>query len=273
MIYKNDIYFGGKWLSEFGGFITDAPKFEVAERDCEVIEIPGRSGDIILDNHRYKNVPFERNVAFRKMLGQTQREQIDCVIDWLAYLQSDYYEFRDTFHPGLVTKAKLTNLGALLRESLRLSSLPLQFSRVPYWYDDSGQIEQVVDLSGGGTITATFENPNKLTAKPIYRLYCPWRGSDFSGQYIKFKVNGSDYYNYANINYTSDYTTTGYNCFVIDCENLFIGRMNTRTGLRDARVANFPPDFVQGTNTVEFLLGNISSQYAKLTVQANWRRL
>ena len=52
----HNFYFGGKWLSYFGGRITQAPQHEIPVRDVSTVEIPCRDGDVLLDNGRWQNV-------------------------------------------------------------------------------------------------------------------------------------------------------------------------------------------------------------------------
>lgn len=119
-----DLYYGGHWLSEFGGRLTQLPQIEIAEYDCELIEIPGRSGDIVLDNKRYKNVPFSREIRLANKERLPTRQQIDRFIKWIAYLRG-YQEFRDTQHPNCFTQAVLQNTNEVVRELPRLTKTTL----------------------------------------------------------------------------------------------------------------------------------------------------
>lgn len=48
--------FNGRNSSEFGLFITGEAVYDAAAYDYEFVDIPGRSGDLILDNGRFQNI-------------------------------------------------------------------------------------------------------------------------------------------------------------------------------------------------------------------------
>lgn len=270
MIFKHEFKFGEHWLSEFGGFLEGNPQYETAERDGELVEIAGKSGDIYIDNKRYKNVPFERKVWLCNKTSLPMSIFVNLARDWLASAVG-YKEFRDTYNPDCVTWAKVEKVGDVIICSRRLASFNVQFSRVPFWYSDDGQIEQDINLSKYNYNDIEFINPMSQDAAPVFRLYCPWTGSDFNGQFINLTVNGTQI-NYGGINYTSRFST-GLNCFVIDCEKKQVELIGTDSGNYKAYDKDLPPNLKSGVNVINFEVGNTSSEYAKLTVQPNWRRL
>ena len=48
--------FNGLDSGDYGIFLTSPPKFALAERDVTTESVPGRNGDLVNDNGRYKNV-------------------------------------------------------------------------------------------------------------------------------------------------------------------------------------------------------------------------
>lgn len=72
----HNFYFGGKWLSYFGGRITQAPQHEIPVRDVSTVEIPCRDGDVLLDNGRWKNVEFEREISFCRIYPNCQQSTL-----------------------------------------------------------------------------------------------------------------------------------------------------------------------------------------------------
>ena len=47
----------------YGIIMTAPPDHVIAERDIERKEVPGRSGDVIIDNGRYKNITVKYSCA------------------------------------------------------------------------------------------------------------------------------------------------------------------------------------------------------------------
>ena len=160
----HDFTFNGVSLRSLGGRITEAPFHTVASRDVEQVKIYGQSGDEVIDNQSYNNVPFTVKIAFLTYkTSQTANDIARAVIDWLAPLQGAYYTYTDTWNTGYFTKARLTNFDEVKRELRTLLTATLKFSRVPFWYNNSGTTAVTQDSSGNVTLT----NPEIYSAEPI----------------------------------------------------------------------------------------------------------
>ena len=161
-----DFKFGKYWLSELGATSAEEPPVEIAQRDVTFVKIPGKNGDDCIDNHRYGNVEMKRKIA---MIGDADGKA-KALIRHLAYLQG-YQEFEDTDHPGMVTRAALTNFSTAQRRLRTLRTAGLVFTREPFWYLKSGLEEITLDmlqLTGSGV---TLNNPYPGEAEPIIRFY------------------------------------------------------------------------------------------------------
>ena len=57
---NNVIVFNGKMLSDFDVFYDGTESFGIPEKDISFYSVPGKNGDLIISNGRYKNktVPF-----------------------------------------------------------------------------------------------------------------------------------------------------------------------------------------------------------------------
>ena len=157
--------FNGVSLSSLGGRITEAPFHTVASRDVEQVKIYGQSGDEVIDNQSYNNVPFTVKIAFLPYkTSQTANDIARAVIDWLAPLQGAYYTYTDSWNSGYFTKARLTNFDEVKRELRTLLTATLKFSRVPYWYSNSGT--QGITFNNQGL----FVNPEIYPSEPVLNL-------------------------------------------------------------------------------------------------------
>lgn len=160
-----DFTYNGVTLSSFGGRILQKPSHTVARRNIDRVKIYGQSGDEIIDNESYDNVDFSLKVCFLPHLtAYTAQELSQRVINWLAPLQNSYYVYRDTYNPGYFTKAVLTNFDEVVRELLTLLTATLKFTRVPFWYADSGSTSVTFTDQG------YFVNPEIYSAEPIFDL-------------------------------------------------------------------------------------------------------
>ncbi len=168
--------FNGVSLRSLGGRITEAPFHTVASRDVEQVKIYGQSGDEVIDNQSYNNVPFTVKIAFLPYktvkiaflpykTAQTANDIARAVIDWLAPLQGAYYTYTDSWNPGYFTKARLTNFDEVKRELRTLLTATLKFSRVPFWYSNSGAVA-ITTTNGRLTLT----NPEAYAAEPVIKI-------------------------------------------------------------------------------------------------------
>ena len=158
--------FNGVSLSSLSGRITEAPFHTVASRDVEQVKIYGQSGDEVIDNKSYNNVPFSVKIAFLPYkTAQTANDIARAVIDWLAPLQGAYYTYTDSWNDGYFTKARLTNFDEVKRELRTLLTATLKFSREPYWYSYRGAVA-ITTTNGRLTLT----NPEAYAAEPVIKI-------------------------------------------------------------------------------------------------------
>lgn len=264
---KEDFKFGDKWLSHFGGVITQSSPIDIATRNITLKEIPGRSGSECIDNGFYNNVEFTRNIGFinRKPNLQIMPEQL--FVDWLAYKQNGYYEFEDTNHPGFVTYAVLTNFGDIQKQLRRIHTATLNFSRVPFWYLKSG-LEPVIEEDHSTFLYAGLKlyNPFPEAAQPIIKVKMYSETTTINTTSFKLYINNNRY-SFVNIPYSSIYDT-----LFIDCEKKQSCVINNSTGEIYKYVdVPIPASLPQGSNNMS--LATEWSQWGGIEVIPRWRRL
>ena len=83
---KKSLNFGGINSADYGVWITGSGTFSSPERDVEYVSVPGRNGDLIIDNNRWNNieVTYPANIqsdfdtkiqAFRAAMGRKRGYQ------------------------------------------------------------------------------------------------------------------------------------------------------------------------------------------------------
>ena len=60
----NNFYFNGYYSYEMGSIVEEKSICGGPQPDFELIPVPGRDGDVILDHNRYKNVEVSYTVSF-----------------------------------------------------------------------------------------------------------------------------------------------------------------------------------------------------------------
>ena len=257
----HDFSFNGISLRSLGGRITEAPFHTVASRDVDQVKIYGQSGDEVIDNQSYNNVSFSVKIAFLTYkTAMTANDIARAVIDWLAPLQGAYYTYTDSWNEGYFTKARLTNFDEVKRELRTLLTATLKFSRVPFWYSNSGltPVEFV-----NGNADNVLHNPESYDAEPIYQFI----SARTSGDTVNVTVNGQTG---SALLSDSDYPRNTIYCF----DNVRRQFYFEAAGQKHYLSAVLLPDLQPGDNTIRFNLnGSLTTGSFSLMVIPNWRRL
>lgn len=120
------IIFNGRSSTEFGIEVEHLPDYDTPERDYDIIHVPGRNGDLVIDTGSFKNTSrkYQISVATR---GEAFYEKIKPIVEWL-HSSSGYARLEDTYEPD--------------------------YYRLAY-YRESNTIDNLFDDAGRATITFT----------------------------------------------------------------------------------------------------------------------
>lgn len=251
----HNFYFGDKWLSYFGGRITKAPQHEIPVRDVSTVEIPYRDGDILLDNGRWQNVDFEREICFLPYLSELSAKQLArAVIEWLT-LSQGYQKYKDTYNPGYFTEAYISNSDDIVRELPSLLTTKIKFNRKPWWYSELGQ--QTIDFEVNKPIV--LHNPEKYESLPTIVITNKQSMSAKNAAVATVSINGEQF---------SLKCPGGYNYAILDGKSLqYISYKSD--GTTDFVDDTMPPKLKTGKNQI------IVTAYknATMSLKPNWRRL
>lgn len=84
--------YNGISSASFGLFVSGSNTFVHPERDRSIIEVPGRDGDVVIDNGRYKDVTITYDVFCN------DRSKFDSIANWLLVPISKC-QITDTYQP------------------------------------------------------------------------------------------------------------------------------------------------------------------------------
>lgn len=157
---NNYLTINGVSSLNFGVYITDAGIYNTPQKDIEAISIPGRSGDLLRDNHRYKNVDV-RYPAF--IVEDFNQKYTDFISFLLA--QDQYFRLEDTYRPEEYRLAYFTGGQTPNVYKRDTGAFDLIFHCKPQRFLHSG--ETVIPLTTNGVIL----NPTYMSAKPLVRVY------------------------------------------------------------------------------------------------------
>lgn len=150
--------------TDYNTFIATSNMFDAPERDVEEVEIPGRNGNLIFDNGRYKN--FAASVSCYIPYGM--RANVNGLRNWLLS-KVGYSRYEDTMHPDVYRMARYTG-GFELEMSDRVgAAMTLTFDCMPQRFLKDG--EQLLPFASGDVIY----NPTLCDALPL--IVCSGNGS------------------------------------------------------------------------------------------------
>lgn len=233
-VVYNYFTFDGVSSRKFNVWISGGGTFDAPERDTDEVEIPGRSGNLIIDNKRFKNM----NHPYDAFISRDFAEKFN---DFRAFLmsRSGYCRLEDTYHPDefylAQYKGPITpDVGTICRSG----QFTVTFNRKPQRFLKLGEQEKEYTASG------TINNPTFYESKPLVRVY----GTGQLG------VGGET----ITINSTDGYTD-------IDCEqqNAFYGAVNC-----NGRITLSSRDFPvlpAGKSSI-----NLGSGITKVIVKPRW---
>lgn len=155
--------FDGTSSRDFEVWISGNGTFDAPERDVESIEIPGRNGDLHIDNERFRNI----SITYPAFITKDFRHNFDA---FKAYMLSKrgYKRLEDSYHPDYYRLASYKNaLSPDMAPLNRAGSFDIVFDCDPRRFLKSGEI---VYTSTPSSRISTMKNPTLYTAKPLLEV-------------------------------------------------------------------------------------------------------
>lgn len=174
MAIKKSLYFDGVNLTDYGVYITGEAVYNAPQRNVEVVTIPGRNGDYIIDNGRFDNIEVTYPAGMYDDDQTKFSERISQIRNILAS-RFGYVRIEDEYNPdeyrmgifagGLEVKPAIGGIAG---------EFEIKFNCKPQRFLKSG--ETAVSVASGDTIT----NPTAFESKPLIEF----------GGYGTMTVNG-----------------------------------------------------------------------------------
>lgn len=239
---KHWLTFGGRPISDFSVYISGAGTFGAPERDRKSVVIPGRDGELTIDNGRYKNI----KVSYPAFIAKDYSQNVAALRNYLLSF-TGYARLEDTYHPDEFRMARYT--GAFdggSTKGMNAGSFKIEFDCMPQRWLKSG--EKVLDgffAIDGGSTAAPLQNPTPMIAKPL----------------IKVSLNAAEYADITLSDISMRVTNT--RTMYIDCDMqeaydaLDQSSMNEYLTLSDGEFPYFSP----GDNTLVLSVESLAGSY------------
>lgn len=158
---RNYLTFDRKNLIDFNIWISGSGTFSAPKRDIETVSVPGRSGDLTMDNGRYGNITID----YPCFISSNFAKNFD---DFRAFFMSNvgYKRLEDTYHPEEYRLAYIaSDLEPKPGTLNRCGEFTLKFACMPQRFLKSGEVIHTLEAN------AVFVNPTLYDAKPLLRVY------------------------------------------------------------------------------------------------------
>lgn len=222
------VVWSGKDLNDFGMRLHADLKFDGVERDVDEIEIPGRNGVVVRDNHRFK--PVDQNFEFTISLLKGKSNLENQIKEAQSFI-SGLYGFKDfswTGEPNYIFKAKVNGKSSTSRSNPFRATVAVPVKLFPMKYLKSSYDNASALKSG-----ESFQNKGTQVAYPIITL-------TGTGD-VTLTVNDK--------NFVLKNITDG---VVIDCENQVVTDLSKKHSQMD-KVYSYPfPNLKTGSNTISW---------------------
>lgn len=160
----NYFTYRGRSSKEFNLAVERYPTIPGAERDVTFIEIPGRSGNLTVDNGRYKNIEVTYEANFRARTDHTMQVYAMMIKAWL--LESAKYEdLSDTYDPDYFKQAVFAGPVDIENILNRYGRLKLTFHCKPFKLRKSGMNVVCMENATG------INNPEQFGSLPKFIVY------------------------------------------------------------------------------------------------------
>lgn len=153
------IKYNGISTDEVGIVVETPPDYEIPERNYEIIPVPGRNGDIVIDLNSYKNVVREYNIAIGEEDGDFSVLSSK-IANWL-YSGHGYLRLEDSYLPEYYMMAAVIAPNNIINILQQAGRATVQFNRKPQRFLKSGDRSIIV------TKQTTLFNPTQFNSKPL----------------------------------------------------------------------------------------------------------
>lgn len=153
----NTFTFDNRSSADFGLIVADKDIYSAPTYDQQFVSVPGRNGDVIIDNGRYNNTDVSYT-CYCKDLSANMK----AVRQWLC--RPGYFKLTDTYDPLYFRYAAFASKLKVDELLKNVGKAELVFNCRPFRYSVAGQTKQT--LTASGTIT----NPESFPALPYIKI-------------------------------------------------------------------------------------------------------
>ncbi|MBQ0142252.1 MAG: hypothetical protein KBT06_05555 [Prevotellaceae bacterium] len=157
------ITYNGKSSSDFGIIVEHYPSYDIPEKDYDVVHVPGRNGDILIDKGSYQNVNRTYDLAVGSYEDDTYISLVRNLISWLCSSKG-YTRLSDSYEPDCYRMAVYKDANTIENILNKAGRASITFDCKPQRFLLTGDVP--VTFTAAGTIS----NPTLFDSKPIITI-------------------------------------------------------------------------------------------------------
>lgn len=153
----NAFTFNGQSSDDYGLFISKKDIYSAPARDQNFVSVPGRNGDVLIDNNRYENVNVSYTVGCKNVVDKATAIKL-----WLC--KPGYFQLTDTYQPDYFRMAAFAsnlNIDEVLEN---VGQAKIVFNCKPFRYSNTGQSKRTFTSAG------TIANPEGFSSQPYIKI-------------------------------------------------------------------------------------------------------
>lgn len=250
----NYFVYNGNDSRDFGILIRTKNTYDAPQRDLNFISVPGRDGDLIIDNGKYPNVNINYGIMLVAPTLNSLEENPNLnlaaasrTLKQMLYSSFNYYELTDSYDPDYFRLACFSGDLSWETKNTNIAYSEIKFSCKPYRYRKDGKLTHTVTPSA---VLSIF-NPENMVSLPQ----------------ITVKGNGNLQISVNNRIFTVN-DVTGYVIIDSDMMNVYNPSQTSTNYNTKAQFATFPKLQI-GSNVISAASNNIT----EIDVIPRWRCL
>ena len=162
MYLRNFFTLDGIASTDFGVWTNGYKTFGGTTRDVDLLQVPGRHGDLVKDNKRFENVEIQYEDC--GIVRQGALLKYEELRNFLSVHSDGYYRLEDTYHPDEYRLARFVGpLDPEIGDRYETAKFDLLFDCKPQHYLKSGE--------EWSTDPVSLRNPTMFNAEPLIRIY------------------------------------------------------------------------------------------------------
>ena len=155
--------------------VQTEPSYDFPEKDYEVTHVPGRNGDIVIDQGSWQNVSRKYNLAMDA--GKISYTEVASkLVQWL-HSASGYARLEDSYEPDFYRMAMYKDSGSISNIFNKAGQIDVEFTCKPQRYFKSGEAADIFVAS------SEYRNPTDFPAKPLVKIHGSGSGTVKIGAY------------------------------------------------------------------------------------------